>query len=408
MQVSIRSISIMLMMIGFLVAQEQQLSLAYDDLPRLLEESSQHFKMLNAREDLTHAESDIELQWSNPELNYEFEQVENRGVDETEQVVSLNKSISMPWNYWQERKIWQSEISAAGLNRKQNVNQLLADARIGYVKMGLLKNLTQQLLNLTEVFDSVQKTIQARREEGAVSQLDAALLSISLFGLEADIIETQQEYHQSMSNWKKILGLNETQKINLMDSIEFKNTLINLPQRQNLLEAHLGLQARYTHLNAMDRRVSLEKGRILPSFSLQGGYKKVNTDWEGFVLGISLPLPLLNWNGSQIEKQKIERLMYATETSLYKQNLQSEIENLTMNIHAKAELFQKHKYVSKKEKIVENLEVAYSEGTLSLTDFLNALQLYREGSRNYVDQLIAYYQAVFELEALSGQQLVTF
>ena len=51
---------------------------------------------------------------------------------------------------------------------------------------------------------------------------------------------------------------------------------------------------------------------------------------------------------------------------------------------------------------------AYREGIWSLPDLLNAIQIVQENKLHYVEQLTSYYRAVFELEAISEQQLVTF
>jgi hypothetical protein len=141
---------------------------------------------------------------------------------------------------------------------------------------------------------------------------------------------------------------------------------------------------------------------------LQGGYKKINPGWEGYTLGFSLPLPLLNWNGPRIEEQKIKYRIKFAETAIYKQKLRSELENLIIIIQNNSDLLQKSHYGLQNYKIAEDLLAVYQEGALSLTEFLNAIQLYRDGSRKYSEQLTTYYRAVFELEALSGQQMVTF
>jgi cobalt-zinc-cadmium efflux system outer membrane protein len=396
-----------LLVVG-LTAQEREISVAFEDLPRLLEQSSPQVQIINAMKDISIAEHDAALQWSNPELNFSHEQIKNGDVLETEQMIYLNKTFTMPWNHWQESRIWQAETRANKLIQKQNMNQLLADTRNSYVRLSLLHNLAHQLTGLKEMLNDLNTAVGVREKEGAISPLKASLLSISLFGLESDILETQQEYHRAVSKWKQILGIDPLQDINLTDTIIFKNIPIDLTQRQQLMDNHPGLQARKTRVDAEDRRITLEKSRILPSISLQGGYKKINPGWEGYVVGLSIPLPLLNWNRAQIEKQKIKHHIQANETTTYKQKLHDEIKNLISSISAKSELLQKNNYGLLNNKIVEDMLAAYREGELSLSEFLNAIQIYRTGSRQYFEQLTAYYRAVFDLEALSGQPLVAF
>jgi outer membrane protein TolC len=406
--VSIRLLFIIFLLAVGLAAQEREISVAFEDLPRLLEQSSPQVKIINAKQDLAKAESDAALQWSNPELNFSLEQIDNSSVGETEQLVYLSKTFALPWNYWSERQIWQADINAANMDQRQNMYRLLADTRTGYVRLRLLQNVTLQLIGLKDMLTDLQLEVRARHEEGAMSQLEATLLSVSLFGLESDILETQQDQRRTMSNWEQILGIDSFKVAILTTMIEFKKIPTDIPPMQQILENHQGLKAHQARLTALDKHVKLEKGRILPSISLQGGYKKINPGWEGYTLGFSLPLPLLNWNGPRIEEQKIKYRIKFAETAIYKQKLRSELENLIIIIQNNSDLLQKSHYGLQNYKIAEDLLAVYQEGALSLTEFLNAIQLYRDGSRKYSEQLTTYYRAVFELEALSGQQMVTF
>jgi hypothetical protein len=141
---------------------------------------------------------------------------------------------------------------------------------------------------------------------------------------------------------------------------------------------------------------------------MEGGYKNIGLGSEGYLVGISLPLPVLNWNRKKIEEQKIKKRIQTTKTALYEQKLEAEIKNLTESIKVNMNLLMNYSGDQPGSKIVEDLIHAYREGHLPLTEFLNGVQLYRESSKQYTDHLISYYQEIFELETLYGQQLVTF
>ena len=405
---SIRIICISVLLAGSLLAQEKSIPIAFKDLPWLLKESSPRIKIINAEKSIIEAKRGLSLQWSNPELIYEREQVENSETRLTEQMVYLSKSFSMPWNYWKAEDMWDDNLKAADLVQVFSTNQLLASARTEYVRLNLLKDLAENQTELRKILNDLNQTISARQEEGAISQLEASLISMSTFGVEADILHTQRESRQAMKNFKQILGMEPLDDVVITSLIRFKKIQTDSLNKADLLKKHPGLLADQARLTALDRRVSLEKGRILPSISLQGGYKKIDPGWEGYTLGFSLPLPLLNWNGPQIEEQKIERSIQSVKTAIYRQKLQLEIDNLIETIQGSIELLQVHSIEQQNYKIVEDLLSMYRENVFSLPEFLNAIQVYRDSSRQYIAQLAIYYQTVFELEALSGQQLVTF
>ena len=288
-----------------MLAQDKSIPIAFKDLPRLIEESSPQIKIINAKKSIIEAKRGLSLQWSNPELIYEREQVENSETKITEQMLFLSKSFSMPWNYWKAENMWDDELKAADLDRQLSTNQLLASARTEYVHLNLLKDLAKNQTELKKILKDLSHTIQARQEEGAISHLDASLISMSTFGVKADLLQTQREFRLATKNFKQILGIDSSDEVIITSLVRFKIVQTDSLNNANLLINHPGLMADQARRTALESRVSLEKGRILPSISLQGGYKKIDPGWEGYTLGFSLPLPLLNWNGPQIEKQTL-------------------------------------------------------------------------------------------------------
>ena len=116
----------------------------------------------------------------------------------------------------------------------------------------------------------------------------------------------------------------------------------------------------------------------------------------------------MNWNGPQIEEQEIKHRIQIEKTAIYKQTLRNEIDNLIFIVENSSVLLHKNNSGMQNFQIAEDLIAVYRDGGFSLVEFLNAFQLYYHGSRQYTEQLIAYYDAVFELEALVDKQLVTF
>jgi len=395
-------------MAGSLLAQGKRISLAITDLPELLEKTSPQKSLIKARQAMTKAEGDIALQWSNPELSYDQEYVENKGVKEKEKLAYLGKTFSLPWNYWQQRSIWHTDLTAATLKMEHESRLLLASARAGYIIAGVLKKLSEQQKNLKEILRNLKQVTHSQSEEGAISKLEARLLAMSIFGLEGDLLLSQKENNLALSSLKQMLGFNSSDDIILSTAIPFLKIETDIFEGAELTKNHPGLKASQQKLSALRQRITYEKSRIIPSLSLQGGYKKIDPGWEGYTLGLSIPLPLLNWNGPQIEKQKIKHQMQLTENALYSQKLLSKTDNLIEIVMRQMELLQEYGNEQYSNTLVEDLSAAYQEGTMSLAEFLNAIQIYRESSKQYAEQLTGYYQAVFELEAMYGQQLVTF
>lgn len=60
------------------------------------------------------------------------------------------------------------------------------------------------------------------------------------------------------------------------------------------------------------------------------------------------------------------------------------------------------------EEVMENITFSYQQGSISLIDVLNSIQIYSEGIQNYYEQLTGYYRTIFEFEAMIGKTLIAF
>lgn len=351
---------------------------------------------------------DLALQWSNPELNYTREFIENNDFDETEQLLFLSKRFNMPWNYWQEKKVWESDLKAAEFESEQDKRNLLASVQTAYVRLKVLHDLYEKQKALNSMIVELDNTARAKQDEGAISKLESALFSTMIFSLEADIISTQQDFFKANKNFKQLLGIDQSSEVILSTPIIFKTVqLDSLPEMQ-LITNNLGLKASEQRLNARKYGISLEKGNILPDLTLSAGYKQINKDWHGYTFGISLPLPILNINGPQIEKQKIKERVQNRKTLIFKQSLKSEAEILIRNIKTTMNLLSKNDNIIFSIATIENFKSAYTEGTFSMTEFLNAVNISIQGFNQYTMKVVEYYMAIFELESLIGKQLITF
>ena len=59
------------------------------------------------------------------------------------------------------------------------------------------------------------------------------------------------------------------------------------------------MESRRLATEALEKDIGLEKGNIFPSLSVAGGYKNVEDEFTGFVIGLSMPIPVLNRNSGE-------------------------------------------------------------------------------------------------------------
>ena len=176
-----------------------------------------------------------------------------------------------------------------------------------------------------------------------------------------------------------------------------------------LIESQPATQARRSTQQALDKQASAARAAFIPSISLYGGYKKIDPDYDGYVAGISLSLPLFNRNGADARRLEAESNIAAQEAALYHNQVAGRIRALTLSIsESQGMLASVADHFEEDLEALNNLLYSYEEGWLTLSELLNAVQVETAGLEDYYGQLIRYYTNLFELEALTGEMLVTF
>ncbi|MCH7878896.1 MAG: TolC family protein [candidate division Zixibacteria bacterium] len=169
------------------------------------------------------------------------------------------------------------------------------------------------------------------------------------------------------------------------------------------------MQAKAALQQAFSKRAAAERAAFIPSLYLYIGQKKISPDFDGFMVGVSLSLPLLNRNGAVSRKYEIESAIALNKAKLYRIHLTGYVQALVRSIsESKLSLATEAAHFDEDMEALNNLLYTYEEGWMTLNELLNAIQIEVNGLKDYYNQFIRYYENIFALEALTGEPLVSF
>ena len=389
-------------------SQEDTITISFQELRDYAIAHSPEVKIIEQKYDLKVADSKLDLQWSNPEFEYEHEMVTDQSMRERELALTVGKHITTPWVYALQRSSWKDRLKAAEFEKESALLHFLAEIKSGYATIKLIESKTELLGHFQQVIQQASKIAKDRSDEGALSGLEQQLIQMSLFNLNGRLLRIKQEQRELENEWKTNLGLTSEQVINLSTSFEYKT--INIEPINNylsLIPKTPGFKQREKLQNTMQKRIRLAQASLLPEVHVFGGYKQVNTDFKGYVLGLSLPLPIMNLNRSQIFKERIHQNFVNIEFDVYKNRLTQEIKTTVKTIQDfKNSLEQYNHPFRSGDEVIENIVFSYQEGWITLGDVLNGIQIYAESIDEYYDQLANYYRNIFEFEALVDKELL--
>jgi outer membrane protein TolC len=392
------------------IAQDKHVVIKFAELETFLKENSPKAQLLQQDLQLYEQDQKIDLQWSNPEVSLEVENVSD-GIDrQTEKTLTLQKRFELPWVYAKRKQIWQAKAASAASIYQERWNTFIAEMRSGYVELKILDKQNHLLVSIKEILENTSHTVNTRFQEGALSGLDHNLLQMSLFIIESAITQLMKHRSDLENQWMVGAGLGNGYVVNRETDIWYVPVLQkadqDIPVDMNRIA---GMKTRYARQAALKADLSMEKMRLMPEISLAGGYKEISPGFAGYHIGFSMPLPLLNQNRPQIEKKRFEIAALETDFLQYRQQVTGQINVQQRHIYKYQTILEKMApRVAAHDESLQQITVAYQEGWISLNEMLNAINIYHDFVTCYNQQLVQYFQTVFQLEAITGRKMVAF
>ena len=391
------------------LAQENTVHLALEDIQEYGRQHAPRAKLIQNTFDREVAESKAALQWRNPELEFEAERLSNDLHDEQETTIMVGKDIAMPWVHAQHKSSQQDRISTEKAERETKLRHLIAELKSEYVELWLITDKHDRLSQLEGMIEGASTYAAEQYREGMISALQQQLIHLSLMNVRGRLMSLNQHRQQCADQFKTDLGLREDRDVRLTTSIDFvppdrsriETALTKLEQIPDY-QAHLYLQ------QALKKQIALEKMNVLSEMHISGGYKEAGEHFKGYVIGLSVPLPILNRNRPKIEQSRLEYESASIEFEAYKLQLKRQLNRHQKSIDEFTTFFQTNMQTFNRiDDSIEDHIFAFREGFLNVSDFLNGILMHTEAIDNYFDHLNQYYRTVFSLEALIGESIVS-
>jgi outer membrane protein TolC len=295
------------------------------------------------------------------------------------------------------------------LRQAQTIDHL-ADLKSGYVTVQVHDQYLVRLEQLRNILTDASHVASSRHIEGHLSGVEEHLVQMTVISLNASYQNAKQRQREALAQWRASTGLGAEDRVVLSTDIDYREFSVKAAEQYaEMIESQPGLQTRHSLQQALTKQASAARASFIPSFNLYGGYKKIEPGYDGYVAGISLSLPLFNRNGAEARKYEAESNIAAQQVKLYQAQVAGRIESLTSSIaESQSMLAIVSGHFDEDEEALSNLLYSYEEGWITLNELLNAMQIETAGLEDYYSQLIRYYEDLFELEALTGETLVTF
>lgn len=386
----------------------QVLEIEISQIEELSEEYSLQWQQIENRLDYSISGEAVATARINPSLAYDLEFLDDGQQNEYEHSIYLSKEFRTPGHFRSLRDLRESRIS---LHEEQYANdraEWLAATRFGFILIVLIERELEQIENLKQHLENLTEASARRSAEGEVSALENQLIEMSSYQLRARMETRILEKERLTTLWRTRMGFDDSKEIRLAG--RFETPSVQIPQAYDLLallDDSPQARANRMALESARSEVALEQNRRIPNFEISAGYKQLNPNWRGFLVGVAIPLPILSSNSETIAQARaLERFEQTSLNLTKKERNHTTLQLLNALKKNEDNLTRFPEYLEQPEAFLRTLSISYEEGIQSLNDVLNTLSLVAESYQTKFSQLEDYYEIIMELEAITGQTFV--
>ena len=364
--------AVSILLIGLSIAHAQ--SLTEEQVLRLAEESPQ-VRALKSRPDIVRAETQARRLLKNPALIFTREE-----AGDTEEDFLLIQQ-ELPLTGWRrlQRRAGVAAVSAAYDQSTYAVKQLRSDVRRTFYKLLLEHERESVLQEAVTKLQEVVRILREREREGEGSLFDRVRAERELVDIQAELAATQTLIAEERSHLASLLGLDtEPDSLHVIGDFEGATELAPLSDlTDRALSSRADNSAAHSRIEQflLERRAS--KRRRLPEPTVSVGQKTVKTadeEDDGYVVSISVPLPLFNRGQAEEARAQAATTVAKAEHESLMQRIKAEVTAAYRTLIVRRRLADE--YTAKLEEVSLLLapaaQLAYEEGEMGILELLDA------------------------------------
>ncbi|MCX5717379.1 MAG: TolC family protein [Nitrospirae bacterium] len=341
----------------------------------------------------------------NPAARYSMESLKN-GVRETEETYSVSQEVDLTGKRGRRIEAAHKSREATELLLKHEIAGLLVQMKHSFYKILLLKENEKAFSDIAAVFSNVEEKIGARVKAGDASE--SVLMKFTsekkkvIRGLDA----LRTDLNAEKRRLALLLNIQPTD-FDISGEFAYKPLTLRIGELTELVQRNRpDINSQDKTVEAAEALLAASKKWALPSVDLEAGYKKRTGGFNGFIFGVSIPLPLFNRNQGGIALGQAELDQEKLKLEVLKKNAVYEVNLLFEKIASlQTRIADLSSQIETSRELTKIAGISYEEGETGPLDLLDAVRSEKELATEYNSVIYEYWASLFELEKVSGTKL---
>ncbi|MCA4809053.1 TolC family protein [Empedobacter stercoris] len=301
------------------------------------------------------------------------------------------------------------EKNSALFEYEKLFRELKKELRQTYFSLARIKAEKKELQNNINLFEQMTTLYQRQADLKNVAKADFYRLQTELIGLQKDQIELENqeiEYINQLRLLTQNVELNSDEIDYSLFNIHSKSIPFNIKQIAN--DQNITLKKQDNELQIAEKQLTLEKAQRTPDLTFEMVYDRGGNIMRDFVgVGVSVDLPIFNTNKGNIKATEVTLNQQQIVKNALQFDLDNSIDRIQNQINQlnKAVIRWNEMNMDDQISMIENHKKHLQNKQITLLEFIDFVQAYRESHKAYLDLLENYQNTFEELNYIVGQDL---
>ncbi len=343
----------------------------------------------------------------NPDLAAVREQLSDGRRDYDETIVSLSQTLEIGGQRGLRRDAARRAANGARARLDGERFRLAFEVRRAFILAAAAEVRLTVLAQSTDVFRQVEEAGQVRFAEGDISDFARRRLQGERARYEDLLARARLDLTQAGRDLALLVSPDSLAPDGLLLPLQPLDSLaVPIPAGPPdavppAAAERPDLRAARAEVEAARKRLALAARERIPDVTVTGGYKDQADGLRGGVIGLSVPLPVLDRNAGRIAEARADLAAAEARSALVLRRAEADIRRAWERYRSLARRIDRDLLVGTAS-LLETARLAYAEGEMTLVELLDAAEAYRASRELAIDLLADYLVAIYDLERATG------
>jgi cobalt-zinc-cadmium efflux system outer membrane protein len=327
-------------------------------------------------------------------------------LSETESFLTVSQQIDWPWRYAQRRTAAGRAADAASAMAQADSLSLAFDVKQAFITSGRAEGMFQVVQQVVSVFRTAEQSSAARFTEGDISGYELRRIRVERARYESQLRHVTVELAHARRRLTALLvpGVTDVLLAPTAPMTESPPAVSGATLLDRALTSRPEIAAAGLSVESASAATSLSRWGALPDPTITAGYKRISGGLDGGIVGLELPIPLLNRQGGDSDAAAARLDAAQRRQLLTRRAVENDVRSA---LDAYTSLVQIDQLVTDtllagSEDLLDIALASYAEGEMTLLDLMDAAEAFREAQDTRTHVTAELWIAYFDLERAAG------